>query len=155
MLQLYYNLGSPPSRAVLQTIRVLGLDVEVKHVDLFKQEHLLPDFVKLNPLHQVPLLVDGDVIIAESRAIQAYLVNSRQPGSDWYPSDPVARALVDQRLYFDATNFFENIISILGVNLLQMCGGAKGQLHYISAPVLFPRRHGCSNRKEAQAERNA
>lgn len=113
MLQLYYTLGSPPSRAVLQTIRILGLSVEVKTVDLMKGENLSPEFLKLNPLHQVPVLVDGDFVVTESRAIMAYLVNSRKPGSDLYPSDAKKRAVVDQRLYFECNNFFELVASIL------------------------------------------
>lgn len=113
MLQLYYMLASPPSRAVLQTIRVLGVDVEVKNIDLRKGEQMTPEYLTINPMHQVPALVDGDFVVVESRAIMAYLVNSRKPGSSWYPSDPKARALVDQRLYFDTVNFFELAASIL------------------------------------------
>lgn len=107
MLQLYFTLGSPPSRAVLQTIRMLGLDVEVKNLSLLKGEHLTPEFLKLNPMHQVPVLVDGDLILTESRAIMAYLANSRKPGSSLYPTDPKKRVLVDQMLFFDCVNLFE------------------------------------------------
>lgn len=113
MLQLYYALASPPSRAVLHTIRVLGLEVEIKNVDLTRGENLSPEYLKLNPLHQVPVLVDGDFVVTESRAIMAYLVNSRLPDSSWYPLDAKTRALVDERLYFDAINFFELAAGIL------------------------------------------
>lgn len=113
MLQLYYTLGSPPSRACLQTIRILGLEVEVKNLDLIKGEQLSAEYLKINPTHQVPTLVDGDFILTESRAIMAYLVNSRNPGSKLYPSDAKTRALIDQRLYFDAISFFELAASIL------------------------------------------
>lgn len=107
MLQLYYHPASPPSRAVLQVIRILGLEVEVKNVDLMKQAQQEPEFLKLNPSHQVPVLVDGDFVLPESRAIMTYLVNSRKPGHEVYPTDPKVRALIDQRLYFDGINFFE------------------------------------------------
>lgn len=119
MLQLYYASGSPPSRAVLQTIRVLGLAVEIKTVDLMKGENLTAEFLKLNPIHQVPVLVDGDFVLSESRAIMAYLVNSHKPGSDLYSEDPMKRALVDQRLYFDCVNFFELAASILVRKLIK------------------------------------
>jgi glutathione S-transferase len=105
-MKLYHTAGSPPSRAVLMTIRNLDIDVDIEHIDLLKGDHLTADFLKLNPNHQVPVLVDGEFALSESRAIQAYLVNSRKPGITLYPSDAKTRAIVDQRLYFDATNFF-------------------------------------------------
>lgn len=113
MLQLYYTPGSPPSRACLQTIRILGLEVEIKNLDLLKGEHMSAEYLKINPTHQVPALIDGDFIVTESRAIMAYLVNSQSPGNDLYPTEPRARALIDQRLYFDAISFFELSVSIL------------------------------------------
>lgn len=106
MLILYHHDISPPSRAALMVIRNLGLEVEIRVVDLFKMEHHSEEFLKVNPLHQLPVLVDGDLVITESRAIAAYLVNSKAPGNSLYPTDPAVRALVDSRLYFDATVVF-------------------------------------------------
>lgn len=120
MLQLYYALGSPPSRAVLQTIRVLRLEVEVKNIDVVKREQMSPEYLKINPMHQVPALVDGDFILTESRAIMAYLVNSKAPGSSWYPNDAKTQALIDKLLYFDAINFFELAASILVRRLMRL-----------------------------------
>lgn len=105
-LKLYYLALSPPARAALLAVRNLDLNVELVNVDLLSQEHLTPEFLKLNPTHQIPVLIDGDFVVAESRAIMAYLANSKKPDSDLYPTDPKKRALVDQRLYFDATVVF-------------------------------------------------
>lgn len=94
-------------------IRKLGIKVEVKIVNLAAGEQNDPEFLKLNPLHQVPVLVDGDFVLAESRAILGYLINKFSSGSDLYPADPKARALVDQRLYYDATVVFESCAQII------------------------------------------
>lgn len=99
---------SPPSRAALLTIRNLNLDVEVKNVNLLAGEHLSPEFLKLNPVHQVPVLVEDDgFVLTQSRAIMIYLVNSRRLGSALYPQESRKRAVIDQRLYYDATVVFE------------------------------------------------
>lgn len=112
-LILYHALGSPASRACLMLIKTLDLKAEIKFVDLSAGEQNNPEFLKLNPLHQVPVLVDGDFVLTESRAILAYIVNQYQPGKKLYPSDPKLRALVDQRLYYDATVVFESCAHII------------------------------------------
>lgn len=102
-MTLYFASGSPPARATLLLARYLQLDIDLKHVDLGAGEQHSDEFLKLNPLHKVPVLVDGDFALYESRAILGYLVNSKKPESDLYPSEPKAKAIIDQRLYFDAT----------------------------------------------------
>lgn len=108
-LTLYFAKGSPPSQACLLLARHLKLDIEVKHINLLTGEQHSEEFLKLNPLNKVPVLVDGDFVLSESRAILAYLVNTRNAGSDLYPTDLKTRALIDQRLYFDATVVFQKL----------------------------------------------
>jgi glutathione S-transferase len=81
----------------------LGLNLELKKVDLLKGEQKQPEFLELNPQHIVPVLDDEGFILCESRAIMAYLINKYAPGHSLYPSDPQKRAKVDRMLYFDAT----------------------------------------------------
>lgn len=107
-LELYFLAGSPPARAVLFLIRHLKLDVELKVLDFTKREQYSKEYLSLNPTHQVPTLVDGDFVLTESRAILQYLVNSREPGSNLYPTDPKLRAIVDQRLCYDNVLFIRN-----------------------------------------------
>lgn len=105
-----YNLPlSPPARSVLLTIRNMGLEVNLKNVNVLTGENFDEEFTKLNPLHQIPVLIDhenDDFVVFESRAIMAYLVNSRQPGGSLYPNEPKQRAVIDQRMYYDATVVF-------------------------------------------------
>lgn len=53
-------------------------------------------FRRLNPLGQIPVLVDGDVVISDSNAIMVYLVKRYAPNSTWIPSEPVAAANVQR-----------------------------------------------------------
>ena len=46
-------------------------------------------------------MVDGKVVLNESRPAAAYLVNKYGKDDKLYPKDPDTRAMVDQMLYFD------------------------------------------------------
>ncbi|MFX6218058.1 glutathione S-transferase family protein, partial [Acinetobacter baumannii] len=55
-------------------------------------------FLALNPLGQIPVLQDGDLVLADSNAIMVYLVRRHAPGSAWLPEEPVAAAQVQRWL---------------------------------------------------------
>ncbi|XP_074114862.1 glutathione S-transferase D1-like [Cotesia typhae] len=100
-IDLYYTPGSSPCRAVRLVAAALGVDLNLKFMNLMAGEHLKPEFIKLNPQHSVPTLVDNGFSLWESRAIMGYLVNQYGKNDYLYPKDPKARAIVDQRLYYD------------------------------------------------------
>jgi glutathione S-transferase len=56
------------------------------------------EFRKLNPLGQIPVLQDGDLILADSNAILVYLAKRYAPGSQWLPEEPVGAARVQRWL---------------------------------------------------------
>ena len=89
------------------TAECLGLEYNFKQVDIMAGEHMQPKYLAINPQHTIPTMVDGEVVLNESRAIAAYLVNKYGKNDKLYPKDPVARARVDQRLYFDMGVFYE------------------------------------------------
>src|ERR1700752_4413664 len=53
-------------------------------------EHRKPAFRKLNPLGQLPTLVDGELVLRDAQAILAYLANTYDKSGHWLPSDPSA-----------------------------------------------------------------
>lgn len=57
-----------------------------------------PEFLRLNPLGQIPVLQDGPIIIADSNAILVYLARRYAPGSPWLPDEPVAASRVQRWL---------------------------------------------------------
>lgn len=100
-IDLYYMAASSPCRAVLLTAKMVGADLTLKHIDLLKGEQMKPEFIAINPKHTVPFIDDNGFRMSESRAICAYLANKYSKSDKLYPKNPKARAIVDQRLYFD------------------------------------------------------
>ena len=56
------------------------------------------EFLSLNPLGQIPVLQDGELVLADSNAILVYLARRYAPGSGWLPDDPVGAAQVQRWL---------------------------------------------------------
>lgn len=82
MITLY---GIEWSRAnyVLFTLAELGLDFKHVRINPFEEEKNAPDYLKLNPLGQVPTLVDGDLVLTEAMAINFYLARKYGTGKLW------------------------------------------------------------------------
>jgi len=97
---------SAPVRIAVMACEAMAIDYETKNVDLMKGEHMAPEYLKINPQHNVPTLVDGDFNLNESRAIALYLFNAYGKDDKLYPKDAKARAIVDQRLFFDMGGFY-------------------------------------------------
>lgn len=100
-MDFYYLPGSAPCRAVLLTAQCVGIELNKKLLDLRAGEHLKPEFLKINPQHTIPTLVDNDFALWESRAIMIYLVEQYAKTDSLYSKCPETRALINQRLYFD------------------------------------------------------
>ncbi|KAJ8925401.1 hypothetical protein NQ315_009233 [Exocentrus adspersus] len=112
VLTLYHFPPSGPSRGALLAAKAVGVDVDVQIINLFKKEQLKEDFIKINPQHTVPTLVDGDVSIWDSHSIATYLATAYGKDDSLYPKDPKQRALVDQRLFFDCGTLYPRIRAI-------------------------------------------
>ncbi|XP_072382585.1 glutathione S-transferase 1-like [Diabrotica undecimpunctata] len=111
--KLYCAEVSPAVRSTLLTIKALGLDVELVPVNLATGEQLTPDFLKMNPLHTVPTLQDGDFVVWDSHAINIYLIEKYHPETDLYPKCIQTRATIHQRLFFDAGILFARMSDIV------------------------------------------
>ncbi len=78
---------------------MLGLPFELVDVDLAGGAHKKPEFLAINPFGQVPVMVDGDVTLADSNAILVYLATRYAKDSgQWWPTEPVAAAAVQRWL---------------------------------------------------------
>jgi len=97
-ITFYYHHDSSPSRTVQTFLHLTNIIYEPKLINLLKGDHITPEFLKINPRHTIPVIVDGDFALNESEAIIFYLMETRGVGKEYYPEDPKIRALVNQYL---------------------------------------------------------
>ncbi len=97
MYRLYQYPFSQHSRRVVSLLEEAGLEYEPILVDMARGEHQSTSYLAINPNHQVPTLLDGDIKLHESNAILRYLC-VKNGLSDWYPEELPARAAVEQWL---------------------------------------------------------
>ncbi|RZL85188.1 MAG: glutathione S-transferase family protein [Sphingomonas sp.] len=79
-IKIYGDPGSGSRRRVTAAAAVMGIDIEIVNIDLFKGESHTPEFLELNPHGLSPVMVDGDFVLYESAAINLYL--AEKAGSD-------------------------------------------------------------------------
>jgi glutathione S-transferase len=104
-LTLFY---APRSRAAtaLRFMEELDLPYRLEVIDLHKGDQKKPEFLKRNPMGKVPLVLDGDVEIAETGAIFTYLADKYAPGRLAPNPDDPARADYLRWMFF-ATGVME------------------------------------------------
>ena len=90
MLELYHNGASTCSQKVRMILAEKGLDYTSHTLDLISGEQHAPAYVKLNPNHVVPTLVDDGTVFIESTLINEYL-DDAFPEPPMRPADPAGR----------------------------------------------------------------
>ncbi|OZI18823.1 glutathione S-transferase [Bordetella genomosp. 9] len=96
-MKLFHHPLSGHAHRARLFLSLIAQPAELVEVDLANRAHKQPDFLKLNPFGQVPVLVDGDVVIADSNAILVYLAK-KTGKTDWLPEAPVQAAAVQRWL---------------------------------------------------------
>ena len=97
-IKLYRHALSGHSHRVELLLSLLNKDHELVDVDLVNGEHKQPEFLAMNRFGQVPVLEDGETILADSNAILVYLARTYDAGKSWLPGDPEAAAEVQRFL---------------------------------------------------------
>ena len=85
MLQFYYSRLSINARRVWVTLLEKNLEFEPILMKL-NGDQFQPEFLKLNPFHHIPVLVDDDFKVFESLAILDYL-EVKYPEPSFMPND--------------------------------------------------------------------
>jgi glutathione S-transferase len=112
MYVLYHFPYSQHARRVVSLMVEADLDYELRHVAMDKGEHQSPEYLVINPNHQVPTLLDGDVSIHESNAILRYLC-AKHGLTAWYPDELPKRAEVEQWLDWNQCRLSPVVVDIV------------------------------------------
>ena len=91
-LKLYGISGSRAQRS-LWAIEEVGVDYEQVAVG-FGEDSKSPEYLTVNPNGRIPALVDGELVLFESMAINLYL--AKKYGGELYPVDAPGEALTWQ-----------------------------------------------------------
>ena len=84
MLKFYYSRLSINARRVWVTLLEKNLEFEPILLKL-NGDQFAPDFLKINPFHHIPVLIDDDFSLFESLAILDYL-EAKYPEPSFMPS---------------------------------------------------------------------
>ncbi|KAI7756833.1 hypothetical protein M8C21_022318 [Ambrosia artemisiifolia] len=105
-LKVYADRMSQPSRAVILFCKVNGIDFEEILVDIFKNQQFSPEYKAINPMHQVPAIVDGRFKLFER-----------------YPGDLIKRAKIHSVLDWHHANLRRGSAGLVFNTLLAQLDG--------------------------------
>ncbi|MGV3665339.1 MAG: glutathione S-transferase family protein [Leptospira bouyouniensis] len=98
MYGLYSHPNSTYSKRVHIYLKYRNLEYETIHVALDKLENRKKPFLAINPYGKVPVLKDGDFLLAESSVIIRYLEEKHMFSNPLFPTDLKQRAILGQML---------------------------------------------------------
>jgi len=93
MIELYHNAFSTCSQKVRLVLAQKGLDFKSHEIDLIGGGQHDSEYIKLNPNHVVPTLIDQGAVLIESTLINEYL-DDAYPEPPMRPADAVGRHAV-------------------------------------------------------------
>lgn len=94
-MKLVETARAPNPRRVRIFLAEKGIEVPTEQIDLGEMEHRRPEFAKLNPFRQVPVLVlDDGTALSESMAICRYF-EEIQPDPPLMGREPLEKAVIE------------------------------------------------------------
>ncbi|GAB4225217.1 MAG: glutathione S-transferase [Methyloligellaceae bacterium] len=94
-MKLVEAARAPNPRRVRIFLAEKGIEVPTEQIDLGEMEHRRPEFAKLNPFRQVPVLVlDDGTVLSESMAICRYF-EEIQPDPPLMGREPLEKAVIE------------------------------------------------------------
>lgn len=111
-MKLFGHPMSTCTRKVLTALDEKQAKFELVVVDITTGGHKAPEHLARQPFGQIPAFEDGDFRLYESRAIIRYL-DETLPGAALTPKDAKGRALMEQWISIETSNFTPHAMTII------------------------------------------
>jgi glutathione S-transferase len=98
IMKLYGSPLSGHTHRVQLFLSLLKLPYEFVTIDMANRQNRSPEYLEMNAFGEVPVLRDGDVVLADSTAILVYLAAKYDDSGAWMPREPLAAATVQRWL---------------------------------------------------------
>lgn len=106
-----YGISASRTLRPLWLLEEIGIEYEQIPIDFRKGENRDPEFLAINPNGKLPALVDGDLVLFESMAINLYL--AKKYGGDLYPDNETDIALTDMWSFWVMSEIEYDLLVIL------------------------------------------
>ncbi|WP_390911076.1 glutathione S-transferase N-terminal domain-containing protein [Pseudosulfitobacter sp. SM2401] len=119
-MKLYGHPLSGNAHRVQNMLGILRIPHENVIVDLTVGAHKLPDFLAMNPLGQVPVLIDDDLTLRDSTAILPYLARKYDATNRWLPTDAIGNAHVQEWLSIAVNEIMQGPFVVRAIKMFAM-----------------------------------
>ena len=119
MIKLYDFELSGSCYKVRLLLNILKVSCERIPVDFVRKEHKTERFLKLNPLGEIPVLEDGDVLLRDAQAILVYIARTYDRSNTWFPDAPDSMTLgsVPNDGIFFCTAVFTSVLPLTTISV--------------------------------------
>jgi glutathione S-transferase len=117
MLKIFGHPASTCTRKVLMTLAETKTPYELTLVDFAKGEHKQQPHLSRQPFGQIPAIEDDGFAFYESRAICRYI--NERVGGDLVPADIKGRALMEQWISVETSNFTPHMMKFIYHHVFQ------------------------------------
>ena len=102
MIELYNYELSGNCFKIRLLCSFLNIEYQSNNIEFYpSEEHKSDEFLKINPLGQIPVISDDGFVLRDAQAILIYLSTKYDKSENWYPnSDPEKIGLISQWLAF-------------------------------------------------------
>jgi len=107
-VRFYYASGSPYAWRVWLALERKGIPYHQKTLSFSDGDLKTQEYGALNPRRRVPVLVDGDFVLAESAAIVEYIEDRWPNGPALFASEPRKRA-IQRRMVREADDYLAKV----------------------------------------------